>query len=482
MTARTKTTKGNPLLRLLRRNDALAQLAHKAYAAYHGVPESRAFRARMAQIDAGDYLDLSQKPTLNVIIIAIDCLRASELSCNAYHRETTPFLDTLPARFTSVSASPWTYPSVVSILSGLYPHNHKAFITGKVKNFDRPENFQAPRPDILTLPEVFFLSGYRIFFTSGIATAFYPLRGRVVQTRCRPSAAADMLRAAGRWISQSRKPFFAYIHLRDLHQPMDPPAAFRSHFGKVEDLPNVGAWDFGKPEEQARTADLLRYRTNRQLLYDSALRYVDQAIHDFVDSLKRQGFMDNTVMIVTADHGEEFWEHAALESASFYDPRGCHGIGHGHNVFNEIIQVPLLVQAPGSSQDTKHLASATDITPTVLDLLGIRHRMTFDGRNLFDRPIERPLLSEACGYGYEKKALLLGRYKLLYSRDDGVQWLFDLDHDPDEQKPIEDAEATAPLMRTLSGLLREGEARTVRAAIARRRRLSVSASPPKKGG
>jgi arylsulfatase A-like enzyme len=413
--------------------------------AYHRLEGKREFYSRIRQIDPDKYLDTSHTPNLNVIIITVDCMRNSNLSSQGYFRETTPFLDSIRTRFTAISAAPWTYPSVASILTGLYPHNHNAIIAGDIKHFDRIDSFQKLRGDILTLHELLFLLGYDIYFGTGIPAAFWSVKGRVILRLCDDSAVAnDLLSDLTKWISKNgKRKFFAYAHLADLHTPFNTPESYRHFFADVKEQPNLDFY-------------------NWELLYDNSLRYVDSAIERLFHFLKDTGIMDRTIVVVTGDHGEEFSEHRKLEAEYFYDQRGLYGLGHAHNVFNEIIQVPLLMSGPIPDRKSDHLVSTVDIMPTIIDLLGISHKMRFDGRNIFESAEERPLLSEAVACGYEKKALVIGRYKLIYSKDDGVEWLFDLEKDPGEQHPIVDKEVTSIFMEKLHHILRDDEKRKIR--------------------
>ena len=461
------------LLKILRSHPLTYKIALNAYKGYQHPKLTREFHSRIAQINPGDYLETLHKPNLNVILLVIDSLRNSHLSSQGYFRETTPFLDSLKSQFTAISASSWTYPSVASILTGLYPHNHNAIMTGKVKDMRKLENLQALRSDVITLPEMLFLLGYEIYFGTAINVAYYPIRTRVIPKEYNPLARADiLLNDLMKWIAnEKRKPFFAYVHLADLHIPLNPPDGFRDFFGEVKNLPKITAWDFMTAEQQkADTERFQEYKENRQLLYDNILRYVDDAIERFYNSLKDMGLADSTILIVTADHGEEFWDHAELQARSFYHDRGFCGVTHGHACFRELIEVPLLISGPVPEKKGTGFVSAVDIVPTVADLLGISHKIRFDGQNIFEIEGERLLLSEACRSGYEKKALIMGRYKLIYSKDDGIEWVFNLEKDPQEQHPIVNKEVTSIFMEKLLRMLREDEKRKIR-EIARKKNL-----------
>jgi len=409
----------------------------------------------------------SARRGLNVIILVVDCLRGSQLSCRGYPRETTPFLDKFGSKFRAISASCWTHPAVASLLTGLYPHNHNAIMGDKIKNFEHLENLHTIRKSVPTLPEILSLSGYRVYFRAAVEVAAYPFKGRDILNIIKGYAIADLALAnLASWISKKSGPFFAYVQLADLHEPLQPPQNFRNFFGEVKDLPQIDRWSFIMREKQ-QGAQFQEYKENRILLYDNALRYVDHAIEKFYDTLKGMGLVDSTVLIITADHGEEFWEHAALEAGNFYDPRGFCGVGHGHSVFNELIEIPFLISGPGvPDRQGGRPISQVDIMPTVLDLLKVKHKLKFDGQSILGKQEpERPLLSEAAGFGYEKKALIIGRFKLIYSPDDAVAWVFDLEKDPQELHPITDQGVVSMFVDKLSEIQERSKKRRIREII-----------------
>jgi arylsulfatase A-like enzyme len=219
----------------------------------------------------------------------------------------------------------------------------------------------------------------------------------------------------------------------------------------------VNRWDFRNSKERLGK-NFEEYKENRIKLYDNSLRYVDSEIELFFNYLEKKNLTENTIFMVTADHGEEFWEHAEVEAKHFFDPRDYHGVGHGHNVFNEIIEVPLLISTPEPHKDVKkNLVSSVDITPTLLDLLNIHFFGNLDGLNVFETNPDRPLLTEAIGYGFEKKSLIFGDYKLVYSKNDEITWVFDLKKDPKEMYPISEGNVKVQLMDKLKQIYTDSE-------------------------
>ena len=466
------------LKRMVSRTPAIGRLAQDVYRLYRQERDKERDKkecyTRLARFDASAYLDLSSKPDLNVVVIVVDCMGSSHLSGWGYHRQTTPFLDSIDQRMTAVSASTYTYPSVASVLTGLYPHNHGAVVAGKVKECAQPQNLLRMRDEVLSLPEALSRFGYEVYFGTAMSPAYWAVRARVVPRLYKPSARAEKLLAdLTRWIARRKgEKFFAYVHLADLHIPLDLPDAFRHYFGHVRGLPNIERYDFLTLEKQeAKPEEFREYRENRVLLHDNALRYVDHAVERFYEGLRQMGLADSTLFVVTADHGEEFWEHSDLGASFYHQGRLC-GLGHGYNLFNEVIQVPLLISGPLPGRAAAGLVSSVDIVPTVLDVLGVRHSMRLDGHSVFaDVAPERYLLTEACASGYEKKALVIGGYKLIYSEDDGIAWLFDLERDPGERTPIVDSGLTSVYVHKLLRILEADERSRIR-RIAERKGLS----------
>lgn len=376
----------------------------------------------------------------HVIFIVVDCLRKDHLSLYGYERDTTPFLKSLAqdaAIFeNAITASPWTHPTVASLLTGLYPHSHGAVHSQNPRNFGK----EYPRKvcqDILTLPEVLVALEFRSHFTSAISAAMLPALGWFKNSSVFFGGVDHHLGAVLKWVVKNRdKSSFVYFQLADLHAPINAPEPYRDAFGRIADIPKLETWQF---REHARPGNpaFERYRENRTKLYDSALRFVDDQIAKFFEYLKEAKLLDSCLIFVTSDHGEEFWDHVELERRLFYDPRGFYGVGHGHNLFQEIINVPLICIGPGVTPGSySHNVSLVDLAPTVLELCRIEHKLALDGHNLFNCRNEEIIFSEGIAYGYEKKAVFKNNWKLIHSEGDGVSLLFDLSQDPGENNDL----------------------------------------------
>ncbi len=374
----------------------------------------------------------------HIIFIVVDALRKDHLSLYGYERETTPFLKSLSKNAAvfenAVTPSPWTFPAVASLLTGLYPHNHGGtYPEDNAINYDR-ELPNKVRQDILTLPDLLGILGFESYFIAAITPAAMATTGWFKHSSVCLAGSDYHLKGLLRWLKKNRpKRSFIYFHIGDLHVPINIPVRYRHTFGRTANIPKLEQWQFQRDAQLGEPA-FEQYRQNRGKLYDCALRFVDAQLAIFFKFLKRKQLLDSSLIFITADHGEEFWDHVEVERQLFYDPRGIAGISHGHNLFQELINVPLICIGSGVAPGRySHDVSLVDLAPTVLELCGIGHKLALDGRNLFDCSDERFLISEAINYGHEKKAILQNNWKLIESQGDGVSLLFDLSKDPKEK-------------------------------------------------
>lgn len=348
----------------------------------------------------------------NVLLLVLDTVRADHVSANGYGRLTTPAIDRLAAEGTNfrlaITVAPRTWQSFASILTGLYPPHHGVrFI------FDKPL-----APDIPHLATLLDARGYDTAafdfmpFLQGLmggrgfdefididAAALAAAAG----TEIVPAAA---LREAGRtipdnlvlgavwqWIAtREGQPFFAFVRLMATHWPYlaspDNLADFDPCDGRDHDF-NEGsalAGMAGRPggfrlidEEAYRTrfyAPEHDTKTRRHLIahYDAALRNTDAMVGALIDRLREAGLLRNTVVVVTADHGEAFGEHGYFT--------------HGARVHKAAMHVPLVIRLPDDfprarrGQVVDELVRVIDIMPTALDANALPVPERLDGTSL----------------------------------------------------------------------------------------------------
>jgi len=315
----------------------------------------------------------------HIFVYLLDTLRADALGVYGAERPTSPNIDRF-ARDSIVferawSASAWTLPSVYSLLTGVYPFRH-GFIWASVKR--RPD-FEVER-----LPQMLRAFGYR---STAISQTFLASEVYGTQTGFEQFYLDDWLgsvtgssqriswylwRALLRHGDLSR-PFFAYIHTIDPHEPYTPTGLDRRFAEETpgtllpEAYRNPQAWNRSRRDVDA--ADVAHLRA----LYDGGVAYADRQFGRFIDLLRYLNLYDNSVIILTSDHGEEFFEHG--------------GFDHGRTLFEELLHIPLIVKLPHGRQGNTRLstrASLVDITPTVLAIAGLTGPLldSFDGIDL----------------------------------------------------------------------------------------------------
>jgi arylsulfatase A-like enzyme len=357
-----------------------------------------AILAIQAGIWAKEWADLARLPEApkspNVIVIILDALRADHLSSLGYFRKTTPNLDRLASQGVSfqyaISASTWSQPSHASLLTGAFPFEHKS----------EGYYFESSLP---TMAEVFQRHGYRtgavsansVFFCRRVGfgrgfisfddhtwsvpdMASRTLFGRKLETLLLPRLgipnrvgrrwAPDVNRAVLDWIGDdTQRPFLLFLNYIDVHEPFAPPQPYR---GKFSDIPDPGGyvnWWF-RGNRPNLTAEQLRREVEA---HDGALAYLDESIGKLIDDLQKRGVAKNTIVVITADHGQ---------------PLGDHGYYlHGYAPYMPLIRVPLIVLYPGHVPAGVSIArpvSNVAIAATTLDLAGLRPEPSFSAESL----------------------------------------------------------------------------------------------------
>ena len=244
-----------------------------------------------------------------------------------------------------------------------------------------------------------------------------------------PPSAAVFSGPLHRWLEAAKPPYFVYAHMREPHMPYAAPLV-----GPDAPLPteakHQGFWDrVNRGEREATPAEL----DHLVRLYDGNLRAADRAVGALRTHLEGLGLWDRLVVIVTADHGEALHEHGH--------------VGHNQQVYEESVRVPLVVRLPkglgphGVRRDA--LTSHLDLAPTVADLMGVLGKggseRAFRGRSLlpvlFTDPPPSAVESRTTG-DRPVYALRTGPHKYIFDRTAGREELYDLEHDPGEQRDL----------------------------------------------
>ncbi len=282
------------------------------------------------------------KQSPNVLFIVVDTLRADRLGVYGNRRGLTPFLDRLAERGVvfenAYAASSWTCPSVASLFTSRYPAQHH--VTGFGSRLGEQEVTFAERLASSGYVAGGFSANYRVLERLGYAQGFHQWRSDAKQAS---GLQGDELRRQALgwldtvWDAGSPRPVLLYLQYMEPHSPYDPPEPFLSRYLRDDD---------GRPIEANVDMNVFRFRVNSgkkvsneellplRRLYDGEVAAADAQIRLLFAELEHRAFLDNAIVIVTADHGEEFGDHGRLE--------------HGRTLYNETVRVPLIVVAPGA--------------------------------------------------------------------------------------------------------------------------------------
>jgi arylsulfatase A-like enzyme len=323
-----------------------------------------------------------EAPRPHVIVWLVDTLRADHLSCYGYERPTSPHLDALAAKgilFEQAHVhSNWTQPSVVSLLTGLLPPVMDKSFGLRISD------------ELVLLPEWLGQHGYSTAgITITIATAsrygfgqgyeeYWQVDGDLTLSE-RKHRTGDGFRgelvvdAAIQWLdkrSQEQQPFFLYLHTVDPHVP------YQKHAGHPDfTVPYSGLQDGSiDPLREAKQGEQFSEADKQQLiaLYDGEVAYNDFQLGRLVAALEERELLENTLLVVVSDHGEELFDHKTQ--------------GHGHrNLHAELTHVPLVLSWPAglpAGLRVEPLVRAIDLAPTLVELLGLPPLPSTDGRSL----------------------------------------------------------------------------------------------------
>jgi arylsulfatase A-like enzyme len=388
------------------------------------------------------------RPTLrNVLVYLTDTLRADKLHpYRESSRVRAPALDAWAQGAATMlrghGQENWTKPSVATLLSGLFPWEHHATTEEAVVPAD--VQLLSERLGREFHSGAFIANGFcsdRFGFRQGWDTfRNYIREGLRTQAQF---VAADVIS----WLDQrpQDQPFFLYVHTVDPHVPYLPPADMLALY---DPDPYEGPVDFNRDRElleHVKSGSLQideRDRVRLEALYDGEITYHDAHFGSIVEALERRGLADETIVIFTADHGEEFFDHGS--------------VGHGHSVYEELINVPLIVRIPGVTDGGVRLEDSVglvDVLPTIYDALGREIPDDLSGESflplLLGETADAPRVA-VTGFMEGWRAVNVGRLKLIQRTERRVM-LHDLVEDPDELTDV--AESRPIAVRYARGLL-----------------------------
>jgi len=317
----------------------------------------------------------------NVILIVIDSLRADHVGAYGYARNTTPHIDEFAKESVlfenAYSQASWTRPSVASLFTSSYVSQHKIF-KAEVEEGTNETNMLDYR--FLTLAEALSREGYATFgvtanpYTNSVFGFDQGFDVYIDRNDGWNATAGGLNARFYNFINENNKAgwrFFAYIHYNDVHLPYthnwrENDTCIIPYGNSTLNVPKpgvdneTGLYDYNKFNIfLAENAGVVDPRSISCMIdfYDGDIRYADEFIGRLIDQLKAYQLYDKTLIVVTADHGEEFLDHGR--------------ISHGHALYNELIHVPLIVRFPQGRhvKPIKENVMLIDVMPTILDYL-----------------------------------------------------------------------------------------------------------------
>jgi arylsulfatase A-like enzyme len=352
----------------------------------------------------------------NVILLCLDTVRADHLGCYGYDaRPTTPALDDLAGRSTvyldTSAASGWTKPSVPSFMTGTYPAQHGVY-QGSSSGPAGLGSDILPEASV-TIAEAFQAAGYatggfvrnaQLRPGQGIEQGFDTYQDRAGDAREIRWRGLDWLdELAARGDRQRGRPFFLYLHYLDAHWPYPVPDEYATRFTDAETIALFRGDDWKKLRDRVNHGETelsAEQIAGLVALYDGSLRYIDDQFALLLRGLKERGLGDNTIICVVSDHGEEFMEHGR--------------IGHGHGLYENLLQVPWILHVPGrEARRITEPASLVDLFPTLLAAAGLPPSPTAEGNDRFTYPaMSSDVFAEHLDGGRYLQAGRVGSHKI----------------------------------------------------------------------
>ena len=342
----------------------------------------------------------------NILLYVVDSLRADRPG-----RGLTPTLDRFAETsqvFTQSRAhAAWTRPSVATLFTGLWPHQHGALVPGVALD----DEFD-------TLAERLQAAGYHTgaFVTNGIIPADMGFdQGfdtyEMLEGSTGNYASSHILNAAATtWLAQAQPPFFLYLHSND------------PHFPYVDNPDEVGGMDWLLSLWGGDLSDAEQYEAALLDAYDREVSRNDRTFGDLLDALDETGMAEETVVVFTADHGEEFYDHE--------------GWAHGQTLYGELLDVPLMIRIPWRRAKAQRVGRHIDVMPTLLASAQVSSPVPLPGVDLCREVAPDVSFGHLQLEGLELLSVEQGDLKMIQDLSTGTTLTYDRAVDPGEQNPI----------------------------------------------
>ncbi len=369
----------------------------------------------------------------NVIVMILDAAGAKHLPIYGYHRNTTPNikkLANLSVQFErAYTQAVYTLASTATLMSGLDPYRHQIIY--------RRSKLPA---ETYTLAERFLNGGYATgtFVSNGNASGTFGMTQgfqEVQEVFREPTYSGwgrDITDRFTQWLESLKSgPFFAYLHYREPHAPFNPPESFKNRFTD----PNYtgyrdASYEMRRKINMGEVSATQADRDYIEATYDENLLYGDHEVGRVIQKLKDMKLYDDTILIITADHGEAFWEH------NFQ--------GHNSQLYEESIRIPLVIKFSSKTglhgKRIRTPVRTVDLYPTLVDLLQLsRRNWNLDGRSFVrnlvsDKSEDVPVFTQTIAeqaYSYME-----GNFKYIFHRHTHAEELYNLKTDPGERNDL----------------------------------------------
>jgi arylsulfatase A-like enzyme len=362
-----------------------------------------------------------RSPEYNVILIVIDALRADHVGTYGYHRDTTPYIDKLAKDGVlfewAISMDGNTKSSIASLMTSKYPPQHgvnsvdaklKEDFTTLAEVLNKTHKTAAFVHNINLEDNFGFSQGFKIYH---VKDSFYG------------DEDVDLTKEVTNFIEKNKNStFFCWIHFLGPHDPYSTFGKFDGFFApkKCNRLRGLSAKKYNEMNLTKKEMECLKD------FYDQEIRFTDENVGTILKKLKEVNIYDSSLIIITADHGEEFDEHGFISHRSY-------------NLYDNIVHVPLIIKFPHSLYRGKIVDAqvrSIDIMPTILDFLGIKVNISMEGTSLL--PLIEGKIKRVAQFVFIGNGGTIRTKNWKFIPRTGKDELYDLKEDPQEQNNVVD--------------------------------------------